>query len=96
MAIVPPADIQIVWTAYLRHRAQVRGFDLAVIAQIVRFASERYFDTDTQRMVAVGRHGRGLVLVPYDQERQTITPVTVHATTRQQITFRLQQGRLVP
>jgi hypothetical protein len=47
-------------------------------------------------MVAIGRHGTGLVLVPYDQGQQTITPVTVHATTRQQITFRLRQGRLVP
>jgi hypothetical protein len=96
MVTVTPADAQIIWTAYLHHRAQVRGFDLAVIEQIVRFSSERYFDTDTQRMVAIGRHGTGLVLVPYDQGQQTITPVTVHATTRQQITFRLRQGRLVP
>lgn len=89
-----PAEAEIIWTAYLRHRAQVRGFDLTVIEQIVRFASERYFDMDTRRMVAIGRHGQGLVLVPYDQDARTITPVTVHATTRQQLTFRLRQGRL--
>lgn len=85
-----------IWTEYLRHRARVRGFDLAVIEQIVRFSSERYFDTDTRRMVAIGRHGRWLVLVPYDQDEQTLTPVTIHATTRQQLTLRLRRGRLVP
>jgi len=93
---VTPAEAQIIWTEYLRHRARVRGFDLDVIEQIVRFSSERYFDTDTRRMVAIGRHGRWLVLVPYDQEEQTITPVTIHATTRQQLTLRLRQGRLAP
>jgi RNA:NAD 2'-phosphotransferase (TPT1/KptA family) len=85
-----------IWTEYLRHRARVRGFDLAVIEQIVRFSRERYFDTDTRRMVAIGRHGRWLVLVPYDQDEQTLTPVTIHATTRQQLTLRLRRGRLVP
>ena len=85
-----------IWTEYLRHRARVRGFDLAVIEQIVRFSSERYFDTDTRRMVAIGRHARWLVLVPYDQDEQTITPVTIHATTRQQLTARVRRGRLVP
>lgn len=53
-----PAAAQVLWTAYLRHRARVRGFDLGVIEQIVRFSSARYFDTDTRRMVAIGRHGR--------------------------------------
>ena len=91
-----PAAAQMIWTEYLRHRARVRGFDLAVIEQIVRFSSERYFDTDTRRMVAIGRHGRWLVLVPYDQDEQTITPVTMHATTRQQLTLRLRRGRLIP
>ena len=91
-----PAEAQMIWTEYPRHRAQVRGFDLAVIEQIVRFSSERYFDTDTRRMVAIGRHGRWLVLVPYDQDEQTITPVTIHATTRQQLTLRLRRGRLLP
>jgi RNA:NAD 2'-phosphotransferase (TPT1/KptA family) len=93
---VTPADAQIVWTEYLRHRARVRGFDLAVIEHIVRFASERYFDVDTRRMVAIGRHRRSLVLIPYDEDEQTMTPVTIHATTRQQLIFRLQQGRLLP
>ena len=91
-----PAAAQVLWTAYLRHRARVRGFDLGVIEQIVRFSSARYFDTDTRRMVAIGRHGRWGVLVPYDQDAQTMTPVTMHATTRQQLTLRLRQGRLVP
>lgn len=83
----------VIWTDYLKHRARLRGFDLIIIEQIVRFSEERYFDTTTQRMVAIGRHGSLLVLVAYEQEGEALTPITLHATTRQQITFRLRTGR---
>ncbi len=88
----------VVLTDYLRYRARLRGFDLSVIEDLVRFSDERYFDSATQRMVAVGRHGDLLVIVPYDHniERETMTPVTVHPTTRQQITFRVRTGRFRP
>ena len=86
----------VVWTAYLRHRAQVRGFDLKTIEQIVQFAEERYFDTVTQRRVIVGRHGDRLVVIPYEHEGESFTPVTFHATTRQQIALRLRTGRFQP
>ncbi|MBI4639235.1 MAG: hypothetical protein HY731_00980 [Candidatus Tectomicrobia bacterium] len=82
-----------VWTEYLKHRARSRGFDLASIEDILRFSGERYFDTVTRRMVAVGRHGNRLVMVPYEQENDNVTPVTIHTTTRQQINFRLRTGR---
>jgi hypothetical protein len=72
-----------------------RGFDLAIIEHILRFSRERYFDTVTQRMVVVGRHGHHLVMVPYDQENDRVTPVTIHAITRQQINFRLRTGRFI-
>jgi hypothetical protein len=91
-----PADTQVIWTDYLRYRARARGFDLALIEQLLRFANERYFDTVTRRRVVIGRHRPWLVMVPYDQEQNVITPVTMHVTTRQQITFRLQTGRFVP
>lgn len=86
----------VIWTAYILHRAQVRGFDLKTIEQIVQFAEERYFDTITQRRVAIGRHGNRLVVIPYEQEGEFFTPVTIHATTRQQIAFRLRTGRFKP
>lgn len=86
----------VIWTEYLKHRAPLRGFDLAIIEQIVRFSEERYFDTATRRMVAIGRHGNRLVMVPYERENDTLTPVTIHATTRQQINFRLRTGRFSP
>jgi len=87
--------MDILWTAYLKHRALVRRFDLAVIEQILRFSSERYVDTVTRRIVVVGRHGNRLVVVPYEQEQDTVTPVTIHATTRQQINVRFQAGRYI-
>jgi len=84
---------EIIWTPYLHHRAQLRGYDLPTIEYVVRFSEERYFDMTTQRMVVIGRHANQLVMVPYDQEGDTVTPVTIHATTRQQISFRLRTGR---
>jgi RNA:NAD 2'-phosphotransferase (TPT1/KptA family) len=85
--------MNILWTNYLRHRALTRRVDLAVIEHILRFSSERCFDTVAHRMVAVRGHGNHLVMVPYEQEHDTVTPITVHAATRQQINVRLRTGR---
>jgi hypothetical protein len=79
----------------MRYRARLRGFDLDQVEHIVRYSSERYADTETERLVAVGRHDSTLVLVPYERDENTITPITVHAITRQQIRFRLKTGRFV-
>ena len=83
----------IVWTDYLRYRASLRGFDLSILEVILRQSNKRYFDTETGRKVAVGRHKELLILIPYDQHEATITPVTVHAITRQQIRYRLMTGK---
>ena len=85
-----------VWTEYLQHRARSRSIDLEVIEHILRFSDERYFDTETRRMVAVGRHGNGLVMVPYQQDNDTVIAITVHATTREQVSLRLRSGRFIP
>ena len=52
-------------------------------------------DTATDRHIAVGRCGTTLVLIPYETDGDTLTPITVHATTRQQIEFRIRTGRFV-
>ncbi len=83
----------IVWTDYMKYRVRLRGFDLAKIEEIVRHSPERYFDTVTGRHLVVGRHGKILVVIPYEMDEDSITPITVHATTRQQINFRLRTGR---
>jgi len=88
--------LTVIWTNYFKHRARLRGFDLAAIEQIVQFSEERYFDTATQRKVVVGCHGNRLVMVPCEQEGEAMTPITIHSTTRQQITFRLRVGRFSP
>lgn len=87
---------KVVWTDYLQHRAHLRGFEPTVVERIVLHSEERYFDISTQRKVAVGRSDSQLVVIPYDQEGETFTPVTIHATTRQQINFRLKTGRFKP
>ena len=79
----------IVWSAYLQYRATQRGYDLAKIEEIVRYSDERYFDTVTRRVVVVGKHDDRLVTIPIDRADDSIIPVTIHATTRQQVRFRL-------
>ncbi len=86
---------RIVWTDYMRYRTRLRGFDIELLEQILKRSSERYFDVETGRLVVVGRHNNDLVMIPYDKENDTITPVTVHMTTRQQVNFRLKMERLI-
>jgi hypothetical protein len=83
----------IVWSDYMRHRLRLRGSDLATVEQIVRYSTERYVDTGTGRLVAVGRHGERLILVPYERTEDTLTPVTVHVRSRQQVNIRVRSGR---
>jgi len=87
------SHIEIIWTDYMKYRAKLRGFDLAKIEHIVRYSGERYFDTMTRRLIAVGRIDDLLVIIPCDADQDSITPVTIHATTRQQVRFRLKTGR---
>ena len=83
----------IVWTDYLIYRAQTRGFDQRQLENILRFSAERYYDTETGRSIAIGRHHSGLVMIAFEQIGGVITPITVHAITRQQIRYRLQTER---
>lgn len=84
----------IVFTDYLTYRAQLRGFDLSLIEKIIRYSPERYFDSESYRYAVIGEHINKLVMIPYEETETTITPVTIHATTRQQVKFRLTTGRL--
>ncbi|MFI3122586.1 MAG: hypothetical protein QX194_01460 [Methylococcales bacterium] len=83
-----------IFTEYLKYRANLRGFNLERIEQIIRYSPERYVDSETCSFVVVGDHNEKLVLIPYEETETSITPITVHATTRQQIKFRLNTGRL--
>lgn len=86
--------VEIIWTDYLKYRAKLRGFDLVKIEEIIRYSSERYFDTSTDRWVVVGKHSDILVMIPHeiDQNKEVI-PITIHVTTRQQVNYRVKSGR---
>jgi uncharacterized DUF497 family protein len=86
---------KIIWSEYLQYRANLRKFDLEQIEEILRFSSERYYDTETDRLIAVGKHHDTLVIIPYEINGDSIQPITIHATTRQQIKFRLKTGRFI-
>ena len=87
--------MEVVWTDYLKHRAALREFDLVEVEQVVKSSKERYIDTATDRHIAVGRCRKTLVLVPYEISGGTLIPVTIHATTRQQVEFRIKAGRFI-
>ena len=87
-------DKACVFTDYLKYRAELRGFDLAQVEHILRFSQERYFDVETHRLIVIGEQGGKLVMIPYEESVTEIIPITIHATTRQQIKFRLTTGRL--
>ena len=44
----------IVWTEYMKYRLKLRGYDLATVEHILRYSSERYVDTVTGRLIAIG------------------------------------------
>jgi len=87
-------DKTIIFTDYLKYRAELRGFNLALMEKIIRYSTERYIDSETLRCIVIGEHNKKLVMIPYEETETNITPITVHATTRQQIKFRLNTGRL--
>jgi len=85
---------EIIWTDYFKYRVNLRGFNLSNIEEILRYGAEKYYDTATDRLVVVGKDGNILVMIPHDiDEKNTITPITVHATSRQQINYRVKSGR---
>ncbi len=86
--------MRVVWTDYLRYRAKTRQYDLNILEHILAHSSERYIDTESGRMIVIGRHEKQLVMIPYDADDDSLTPITVHSTTREQISFRLSTGRL--
>ena len=86
---------KIVWTEYFQYRVKSRKFDLRLIEDILRFSSERYYDVETDRSIAVGKHRDQLIMIPYERDDFAVTPITVHATTRQQIRYRVKTGRFI-
>lgn len=78
----------------MKYRAAMRKYDLKKLEKILRHSTERYFDSETRRSIVVGKHGKQIVMIPYEKIGYIITPVTVHAISRQQINFRKNTGRL--
>ncbi|WP_224410473.1 hypothetical protein [Oscillatoria salina] len=90
-----PSISTVIWSEYIRYRAKLRNFDLTKIEEIIKYSGERYYDVETGRMVAVGKHDNRLVIIPYESSGDAIAPVTIHATTRRQIRFRLRNRRFI-
>jgi hypothetical protein len=87
--------VKIIWTDYMQYRSELRGFNLSLLENIIRFSGERYDDTVTGSQIVVGKHNQELVIIPYEINEDCIIPITVHITTRQQIKLRVTSGRFV-
>jgi len=61
---------------------------------LIGHSPERYSDMATGRRIVAGKHDNTLVMVAYEADEDSITPVTIHVTTRRQINFRIKTGRL--
>lgn len=46
---------EIIWTDYMKYRANLRGFELKKLEKIVRFSGEKYYDTITGSQIVVGK-----------------------------------------
>ncbi len=86
-------EAKIKWSEYMLYRLKARGFDSTKIEDIVRHSPERYTDSESSRTVVIGKHDEMLVMVPIEFDDSEIQPITVHATSRQQVNFRLRSGR---
>jgi hypothetical protein len=84
---------EIQWTEYMKYKIKMRGFDFSKIEHILRYSNERYIDTATNRLIVIGKHEKFFVLIPYEKNTHSITPITIHVITRQQINFRVKTGR---
>lgn len=87
------SNLKIKWTDYFKYRIDLRGYNFKEIEKIIRKSPEQYFDTETRRTVVVGKHDKRLVIIPLEILNEEIIPITIHATSRQQINFRNKTGR---
>ncbi len=87
--------MEIKWTHYFRNRCVQRQFNIEKAEYIIRYSTERYFDIDSSRRIVVGSINNRLILIPYEENDNIITPVTIHETDRKQINFRTRNGRFV-
>jgi hypothetical protein len=70
--------MEIKWTRYFRNRCIQRHFNIEKAENIIRYSSERYFDIDFSRLIVVGSIDNRLILIPYEERDNVITPVTIH------------------
>jgi hypothetical protein len=83
--------MQIIWTDYFRYRVKLRGFNLNDLEEILRYSTERYYDTATDRLVVIGRDAKTMIMTPYERDNSdVVTPITVQATNRQQVNYRVE------
>jgi hypothetical protein len=86
--------LDIILTEYFKFRIKLRNYDLDKVLDIIKYSAVRYYDTVTNRRVVIGKHNDKLVLIPYEISDESVTPITIHAITKQQIKFRVKTGRL--
>jgi hypothetical protein len=80
---------------------QIRRITEGVPEHIYLNASERYFDTETERDIAVhrvriGRRRMAQMMLAYEEYAEHVEFVTIHKINRRDINFKIQTGRWIP
>ncbi len=88
------------YTDYLLERLKFRRIPRNVVEKILQEATERYFDVETRRFIAVQRvkYNREYkrLMVAYEEKENEITVVTVHTVTKRQVQSRIKRQRWAP
>jgi hypothetical protein len=85
---------------YFLDRLRFRKIPQAVAERVLCEATERYFDVETGRFIAIkevqyGRRKKRL-MVAYEEQGNEVTPITVHAVTKRQVQSKIERLRWIP
>lgn len=80
--------MRIVWTAYMKYKSKLRGFNLLQIEDVINSSSERYLDTITGRRVIVGKYESKLILIPYEMDENSVINCPHHDASTNQFSYK--------
>jgi hypothetical protein len=92
--------VQIRYIDYFLDRLKFRRIPKEVVEKVLQEATERYFDVETSRFIAVKevKYGRRIrrLMVAYEEHGVEIVPVTAHTVTKRQVNSRIKRLRWIP
>jgi hypothetical protein len=88
----------ITFTEYFEDKIKIRNIPADGVRKILQGSNERYYDTETGRLVKIGRtriKNLNLSLAIIYEENDEIIVVTAHTVSRNQINTRIKNKRWI-